>query len=125
MQPGLAELLNDGEWLVGEWLALAHSTRYQLSHEPLVVFDGFSQGQQWSLDQLSERLRGAAPQPTLLHRGGALSIAAMLERLGAGGHGSVEPPEGAAQDYRERARNRKAKSEESGSDPLSDPEPSE
>lgn len=40
----------------------------------------------------------------------------------------VEPPEGGAQDYRERARNRRAKA--SGdpvpeSDPLSDPEPSE
>ncbi len=37
----------------------------------------------------------------------------------------VEPPEGGAQDYRERARNRRSKSGESGSDPLSDPEPSE
>ena len=32
----------------------------------------------------------------------------------------VEPPEGGAQDYRERARNRKGRS-----DPLSDPDPSE
>jgi hypothetical protein len=30
-----------------------------------------------------------------LHRGGALSVDAMLERLGHGGHGAVEPPEGA------------------------------
>ena len=37
----------------------------------------------------------------------------------------VEPPEGGAQDYRERARNRRSKTPESGSDPLSDPDPSE
>ncbi len=35
------------------------------------------------------------PRPSLLHRGGALRIAAMLEMLGGGGHGAVEPPEGA------------------------------
>jgi membrane-bound serine protease (ClpP class) len=37
----------------------------------------------------------------------------------------VEPPEGGAQDYRERARNRRSKSRKSESDPLSDPEGSE
>jgi membrane-bound serine protease (ClpP class) len=37
----------------------------------------------------------------------------------------VEPPEGGAQDYRERARNRRSKSRNSESDPLSDPEASE
>jgi RNA ligase len=90
-----ADLLRDGEWLVGEWLALAHSTRYQLQHEPFVVFDGFLRGEQWTFDALSERLGGALPQPALLHRGGALSIEAMLTDLGSGRHGAVEPPEGA------------------------------
>jgi RNA ligase len=90
-----APMLREGEWLVGEWLALAHSTRYRLAHAPLVVFDGFSQGHQWCFDALSRRLQGGLPQPKLLHRGGALSIEAMLELLGAGAHGSVEPPEGA------------------------------
>lgn len=88
-------LLRDDEWLVGEWLALAHSTRYDLRHEPFVVFDGFLRGEQWTFDALSERLQGALPQPTLLHRGGALSIEAMLVKLGDGGHGAREAPEGA------------------------------
>jgi hypothetical protein len=87
-----AELLADGEWLVGEWLALAHSTHYELRHAPLVVFDGFSRGAQWTRDALSERLDGKLPQAALLHRGGALGIEAMLEKLGAGQHGAVEPP---------------------------------
>jgi hypothetical protein len=90
-----AGLLRDGEWLVGEWLALAHSTRYDLRHEPFVVFDGFRGGEQWTLDALSQRLQGALPQPTLLHRGGALGIEAMLAQLGRGGHGAREAPEGA------------------------------
>jgi hypothetical protein len=89
------ELLQHGEWLVGEWLALAHSTRYELRHDPLVVFDAFHEGRQWTCDELDGRLRGALPRPSLLHRGGALSIASMLERLGRGGHGAVDPPEGA------------------------------
>jgi hypothetical protein len=89
------DLLRDGEWLVGEWLALVHAIRYDLRHEPFVVFDGFRGGEQWTFDTLSERLRGALPQPTLLHRGGALSVEAMLAKLGSGGHGAREAPEGA------------------------------
>ncbi len=29
-------LLNEGERIVGEWLALAHGTKYKLEHEPLL-----------------------------------------------------------------------------------------
>jgi hypothetical protein len=90
-----SEVLRDGEWLVGEWLALAHATRYALQHEPLVVFDGFSAGEQWSFDALSARIGGRLPQAALLHRGGPLAIDAMLELLGQGRHGALEPPEGA------------------------------
>jgi hypothetical protein len=32
-------VLDPGERLVGEWLALAHGTRYRLPHEPFVAFD--------------------------------------------------------------------------------------
>ncbi|HVJ16999.1 MAG TPA: RNA ligase family protein [Polyangiaceae bacterium] len=56
------ELLDDGEWLVGEWLALAHSTRYELRHEPFVVFDAFHDGRQWTFDELDGRLQGAPPR---------------------------------------------------------------
>ena len=33
------ELLREKERLSGEWLALAHGTRYELKHEPFVAFD--------------------------------------------------------------------------------------
>ncbi len=98
------ELLRPGEWLVGEWLALAHSTRYALRHDPFVVFDAFHEGRQWTTDELDARVKGALPRPALLHRGGALGIAAMLERLGPGGHGAVEPPEGAVWRIERRGR---------------------
>jgi hypothetical protein len=32
-------LLNEKERVSGEWLALAHGTRYNLTHEPFVAFD--------------------------------------------------------------------------------------
>jgi hypothetical protein len=77
------ETLADGERLAGEWLALAHSTRYVLSHEPFVVFD---------------LLRGPAglTTPFLIHEGGALPVAEALARLGERGqHGAIDPVEGA------------------------------
>jgi hypothetical protein len=37
----LLQALEDDEWLVGEWLAQAHGTRYRLPHEPFVAFDLF------------------------------------------------------------------------------------
>ena len=33
------DVLVDGERIAGEWLALAHGIRYELPHEPFVVFD--------------------------------------------------------------------------------------
>lgn len=36
--------LEEGERVVGEWLALAHSTRYKLWHEPFVPFDIMRKG---------------------------------------------------------------------------------
>jgi len=90
------ELLRDGEWLAGEWLALAHSTRYQLTHEPFVAFDVFSADGPLDTPRLEERLRGLLARPHLLHAGSALSIAEADARLGLHGHhGAIDPVEGA------------------------------
>ena len=90
-------VLGDGERLCGEWLALVHSTRYRLSHEPLVVFDLFDAANvALGHEALSERLSaGGFTPPALLHCGGPCPVDTALERLGGGHHGSVEPPEGA------------------------------
>ena len=91
-----AEVLREGEWLVGEWLALAHSTRYQLTHEPFVVFDLFSEGAALSTERIEARFAGRFARPHLLHSGSAVDLQAIDERLGElGHHGALERAEGA------------------------------
>lgn len=90
-------VLQPGERLVGEWLALAHGTRYALKHEPFVAFDLMRDAERLPWHALTERLgAGGFVTPGLLHEGGALGIDAAMERLQAGGfHGAVDPVEGA------------------------------
>lgn len=94
------EVLNEGQWLVGEWLALAHSTRYTLTHEPFVIFDLcevrdgalFS----FSTDVTNTRLSGRFARPHQLHAGDAVSVEAIDSALGEHGfHGAVDRVEGA------------------------------
>lgn len=90
------ELLREGEWLAGEWLALAHSTRYQLTHEPFVAFDLLSSEGALDTPRLEERFSGRVARPHLLHSGGALSLARADALLGPNGHhGAVDRVEGA------------------------------
>jgi hypothetical protein len=91
-----AEVLREGEWMVGEWLALAHSTRYRLSHEPFVVFDVCSGDGALSTAQLDERLGPKFARPHVLHRGEAVSLEVIDARLGElGHHGALDRAEGA------------------------------
>jgi hypothetical protein len=95
----------EGETLWGEWLALAHGTRYRLPHGPFVAFDLFVEGQRLPHAQLEARLAGALPRPRLIHQGGALSLGDAERLLGdAGHHGATEPAEGVI--YRLEARGR-------------------
>jgi hypothetical protein len=90
-------VLAEGERLVGEWLAVAHGTRYALPHGPFVAFDLFAaEGARASFDTLAARAAAAGlALPHLVHRGGALGVDAALERLGVHGfHGAVDPAEG-------------------------------
>jgi hypothetical protein len=89
--------LAPGERLVGEWLAVAHGTRYALPHEPFVAFDLFgADGARATFDTLAARAAAARlAMPHLLHRGGALGLEVALERLGTHGfHGALDPAEG-------------------------------
>jgi hypothetical protein len=92
----LSALLEEGEWIVGEWLALVHSTHYRLEHEPFVAFDLFHDGAQATFDTLRGRVSGALALPHLVHRGSPLAVDAAMEALGAHGqHGAIERVEGA------------------------------
>lgn len=90
-------VLQPGERLVGEWLALAHSTRYTLLHEPFVCFDLLRGNERLPWRELVARVKaGGFVTPGLVHEGGPLSIKAAMERLQGGGfHGASDPVEGA------------------------------
>lgn len=89
------DLLKPGERFVGEWLALVHSTHYDLKHEPFVPFD-LMRGSTRALDaELRVRARGLT-LPALLHEGSACSVEQALQALGDHGHhGARELAEGA------------------------------
>jgi hypothetical protein len=91
------DLLADGERLAGEWLALAHSTRYALAHEPFVAFDLLRGATRAPWSELRARAgRAGLTTPFLLHEGGALPVEEALARLGERGHhGALDPVEGA------------------------------
>jgi len=96
-QQRFLDRLQDGERLVGEWLALAHGTRYQMAHEPLVIFDLMTGARRLPFRVLHERLGGqdGFTSPKLLHAGGPIAVPAALELLGPmGHHGAIEPTEG-------------------------------
>lgn len=91
-------LLEEGERAVGEWLAQAHGTRYDLSHEePFVLFD-IMRGHERSILS-SVGIRAASCRftiPRLIHHHNQpASIEAVLEQLEPSGHGAIDPVEGA------------------------------
>ncbi len=88
-------VLQDGERLVGEWLMQAHSTHYELPHEPFVAFDLMTEDVRTPQDEFLARLDGLFVIPTLLHRGAPLSIEEAMRRLKVYGfHGATDPVEG-------------------------------
>lgn len=90
------ELLSEGERVCGEWLMQAHGTRYELRHEPFVVFDIMRGIKRATQDELRDRILplGFIP-PRTFHDGGPLSIKEALEAIKTSGHGAIDPVEGA------------------------------
>jgi len=91
------QVLCDGERIIGEWLIQAHGTRYNLPHEPLVVFDIMTGSKRLPYDDFLERvsLRGFIT-PHLIHRGNPLGVGDALRLLGDYGyHGALDVVEGA------------------------------
>lgn len=99
-------LLCEGEWVSGEWLGLAHGTRYDLggSRQPFAAFDIFCHGSPVAWQEVSRapwktlyhrcEWAGIATVP-LLHDGAPLSIADALALLGEHGrYGAIDPAEG-------------------------------
>lgn len=88
-------VLQDGERLVGEWLAQAHGTRYELHHEPFVAFDIMRDAERKIYDVFKSRIGNIFTLPFEIHVGGACDVEWALNDLGEfGRHGAVEPVEG-------------------------------
>lgn len=93
-------LLDPGERACGEWLALAHGTRYVLPHEPFVLFDLVRDGAGTSRAMLAERAKSAGfTVPCIVHTGEAISVESALRKLGERGRHGADEAEGVV--YRE------------------------
>ncbi len=92
-----AVMLSKGLRLVGEWLALAHGTRYALTHGPFVAFDLMAGHVRATHDELNALCVGRLPRPKVLHIGNApCSIDSAESALGDNGHhGAIDRAEGA------------------------------
>lgn len=89
-------VLRDGERLVGEWLAMAHGTRYDLTgRDPFVAFDIMSGAARVPYPKFADRIGSHFFTPRLLFVG-PIGIDAAMAKLGEHGfYGSLDPVEGA------------------------------
>jgi hypothetical protein len=86
------EVLTVGERLVGEWLALAHGTRYNPAKycgwEPFVAFDIFTtENKQLNYKQFEQRINFKFHLPPLVSYGQPCSIKTAQELLPNSGYG--------------------------------------
>ena len=89
-------VLKDGERLVGEWLMQAHGTRYELPHEPFVVFDLMVGTERLPYDEFMGRIDGRFITPFLVSRGQPMGVEDAMKVIGEfGHHGAIDPVEGA------------------------------
>jgi hypothetical protein len=89
-------LLQEGERVVGEWMAQAHGTIYRLPHEPFIVFDLMRGHERAISEEFESRvLEQGFILPHRLHTGDAISVDEILKRLEPSGHGAVGLAEGA------------------------------
>ncbi len=95
----LFAFLEEGERVVGEWLAQAHSTRYDLNfgeQTPLVAFDIMRGHERAPRSEFWARLADTdLATPHVIHVGSPLQVAPAMATLGTYGfHGALDPVEG-------------------------------
>jgi hypothetical protein len=89
-------LLDEGERVVGEWLAQAHGTRYRLPHGPWVAFDIMVGHERFAHEAMLSRMkeRGVSfVTPFVVHRG-PISIEKAMRLVKVSHHGAIDPVEG-------------------------------
>lgn len=92
-------LLKVGERVVGEWLAQAHGTKYDLPHEPFVAFDIMHGHERITYNELRDRCWHEEVElitPWTMHKGEPMPVEVVMEMLGEHGtHGALDIAEGA------------------------------
>lgn len=89
--------VHDGERLVGEWLAQAHSTRYSLPQGPFVAFDIMREEKRLPFMELCNRAEAfEIPLPKLISLSGVMSVDDAMIAHGGGVHGLLDEAEGVA-----------------------------
>lgn len=89
------EFLEEGERCVGEWLVQAHGTRYELPHEPFVLFDVMRKKVRVVYMELLHRvIPFEFITPKLLSYGMPMSVKEAMKRVKKSGHGAIDPVEG-------------------------------
>lgn len=87
--------LQEGERLCGEWMILAHGTKYDIK-TPFIAFDLMGEYGRLTYADFMRRLPGQFDVPHLLHIGGPFSVEKAMQALGTyGHHGALEETEGA------------------------------
>lgn len=89
------ELLSDNERICGEWMIQVHGTRYNIPHEPFVVFDIFKYNDRISyLEQRDRIVKYDFIPANLISYGMPIDTDTVMKRLRVSGHGA-EQVEGA------------------------------
>lgn len=92
----LFAFVKPGERVNGEWLGLAHGTRYDLTHAPFVAFDMMEGDHRLLWNDIQRRCAEAGVVTAYeLHRGGAVALDTVQRLIAHSHHGAVEPVEGA------------------------------
>lgn len=69
------DLLNPFERICGEWLAMAHGTKYNLHHEPFVAFDIMAGKNRLPYSEFNRRIAGhKITEPNIIHIGDPFPI---------------------------------------------------
>lgn len=91
-----AAMLGPGERLNGEWLALAHGTRYALPHEPFVAFDMMVEAKRLPWDVTAARCaHHGVTTARVLSDGPPLHVDDLIPLIAQSGHGALDEVEGA------------------------------
>lgn len=81
------KILNDGERLMGEWLAMAHGILYKIDGDPFFAFDILDGIKRLPFDAFKHRVNGSFQLPVTLSDGPVLPLDELTELIKVSHHG--------------------------------------